>query len=221
MKNNFSPFAKWLFCCFTFIAILIAVRIIYSGNKIYLFLIWNLFLAWIPYILSLNFVNCIKQKKIVHALLFTSWLLFFPNALYIVTDIIHIKERTPVPVWFDSTLLFISSFAGLALAFASIKNVENLIQHYFHKKFINAVVVALLFVGSFGIYLGRFQRWDSWDILNNPLSLAADILHRFTSPFIHTKTWAVTFLLTALYAVCLFFIQSFPILQNHSKQKNV
>lgn len=158
MKNKISPFAQWLLYCFAFIAILIAARIIYSGNNLYLFLVWNLFLAWIPYVISLYFKKSISKTKIVQVLLFTSWLLFFPNALYIVTDIIHVKETEAAPVWFDAILLFVSSFAGLALAFASIINVENLLRHYFHKRFANALVIFLLFVGSFGVYLGRFQR---------------------------------------------------------------
>lgn len=221
MKNSFSPFATWLFYCFLFIAILIGCRIFYSGNDLYLFLVWNLFLAWIPYSISLSFKNIITKHKFIQAFAFISWLLFFPNALYIVTDIIHVKETEAVPVWFDAILLFISSFAGLALAFASIINVEHLLRHYFHKKFANALVVFLLFVGSFGVYLGRFQRWNSWDVVHNPLTLAADILHRFTSPFAHTKTWGVTFLLTGLYVVCWFFIKSFPVSTIHQKQKTI
>jgi uncharacterized membrane protein len=218
MKNNISPFAQWLLYCFAFIAILIAARIIYSGNTLYLFLVWNLFLAWIPYAISLYFKKSISKTKTVQALLFTSWLLFFPNALYIVTDIIHVKETEAVPVWFDAILLFVASIAGLALAFASVINVENILCHYVHKRFMNALIIFLLFAGSFGVYLGRFQRWNSWDVLHNPLSLAADILQRFTSPFTHTKTWGVTFLLTGLYAVCWFFIKAFPISTIQSKQ---
>ncbi len=209
MKNKISPFAQWLCYCFLFIAILIAARIIYSGNNLYLFLIWNLFLAWIPYAISLYFKQSISKTKAVQALLFIGWLLFFPNALYIVTDIIHVKETEAAPVWFDAILLFVASLAGLALAFASIINVENILRHYFYKKFTNALIIFLLFVGSFGVYLGRFQRWNSWDVLHNSLPLAADIANRFTAPFTHIKTWAITFLLTGLYALCWFFIKSF------------
>jgi uncharacterized membrane protein len=221
MSNKFSPFANWLFYCFFFIAILISCRIMYSGNTLYLLLVWNLFLAWIPYAISLSFKKVISKNKLIQSTVFITWLLFFPNALYIVTDIIHVKETEMVPVWFDAILLFMASFAGLALAFASIINVEHLFGHYFHKKFTNALVVFLLFVGSFGVYLGRFQRWNSWDIVHNPLSLAVDILQRFTSPFSHPKTWGVTFLLTGLYAVCWFFIKSFPVSIIHSKQKSI
>lgn len=218
MNKSFSPFAQWLCYCFAFIGILIAARIIYSGNTLYLFLIWNLFLAWIPYAISLYFKRNEKQPKPIQALLFISWLLFFPNALYIVTDIIHVKETEAAPVWFDAILLFLASFAGLALAFASIKNVENILSQYFQKKFISAIVILLLFVGSFGVYLGRFQRWNSWDIVHNPMMLASDIAHRFTSPFNHTKTWGVTFLLTGLYALCWYFMKAFPF-SNNLKQK--
>jgi uncharacterized membrane protein len=212
MKQNLSPFAQWLCMCFAFIAFLVSARMIYSGNNLYLFLVWNLFLAWVPYAISIAFENTVTKNKIIQLLLFCSWLLFFPNALYIVTDIIHVKETEAVPVWFDAILLFLASFTGLALAFMSILNVEKLLQHYFSKKTISVIIISLLFIGSFGVYLGRFQRWNSWDLWNNPLSLATDIIHRFTSPFVHTKTWGVTFLLTCLYAVCWFFIKSFSII---------
>ena len=208
MKNKFSPFAQWLSMCFLFLAVLIAARIIYSGNTLYLFLVWNLFLAWIPYAISLKSKKSILQSKTMQTVVFVSWLLFFPNALYIVTDIIHVKETEAVPVWFDAILLFIASFTGIALAFASLINIENFLKHYFSKKYVPSIIIFLLFIGSFGVYLGRFQRWNSWDVIQNPLSLATDILQCFTTPFAHTKTWVVTFLLTSLYLVCWFFIKA-------------
>ena len=208
MKNILSLFAQWLCMCFLFIAVLIASRIYYSGNTLYLFLVWNLFLAWLPYAISLYSKKAVASSKIIQTVIFICWLLFFPNALYIVTDIIHVKETETVPVWFDAILLFIASFTGIALAFASLVNMEKYLVQFFSKKYVQLVNVFLLFVGSFGVYLGRFQRWNSWDVLQNPINLAVDILHCFTAPFAHTKTWGITFLLTALYLVCWFFMKA-------------
>ena len=138
------------------------------------------------------------------------WLLFFPNALYIVTDIIHLADTQAAPLWYDAVLLFVSSLTGLVLAFASVINTEKYLQTIFMKKYVTPMVVMLLFAGSFGVYLGRFERWNSWDVLHNPLSMAAEIANRFLSPFAHTKTWSVTFLLTGLYSLCWFLIKCFP-----------
>ncbi len=208
MKKIISPFNLWLCVCFTFIGVMIIARILYSGSISYLFLIWNLFLAWVPYAVSIFLRSNIFQQKWKQIVLFFIWLLFFPNALYIVTDIIHIQENTVVPIWYDAILLFAASFAGLALAFASVMQVEFCLHQYFNKKQIPIIIFSLLFIGSFGVYLGRFQRWNSWDVLHNPLALFSDIALRFTNPIAHTKTWAITFLLSGLYTVCWYFIKA-------------
>ncbi len=209
MKIN-TFFNRWLFCCFLFIAAIIAARIKYTGHSHFIFLIWNLFLAYIPYILSEFFKTIYYKAKWKQVALFVSWLLFFPNALYIVTDIIHLEEIPGVPLWFDAVLLFTSSFAGLALAFASLANVEIFMSRYFSRKTMPALIMLLLFAGSFGVYLGRFQRWNSWNVKNNPLALAADITGRFINPAAHFRSWVIVFFLTILYSVCWYFLKAFP-----------
>lgn len=211
MKKILSPFAQWLCCCFLFITIMIIARIFYSGNSRYLFMIWNLFLAWVPYIISIGFSKLHRSKKIIQVFVFMGWLLFFPNALYIVTDIIHLAETQAAPLWYDAVLLFVSSLTGLVLAFASVINTEKYLQTIFHRKYITPIIILLLSAGSFGVYLGRFERWNSWDVLQNPLSMAVDIAHKFVSPFAHPKTWSVTLLLTGLYSLCWVLIKCFPV----------
>ena len=141
-----------------FIAGLIIARIIYSGSIRYIFLGWNIFLAWIPYVLSCYFVVYLKKEKWKLAFLFLSWLLFFPNALYIVTDLIHLEESTNVPLWYDAVLLFASSFIGLIMAFVSLQKAEYLLNGLFSKKTVNCMIPVILFMGSFGVYLGQIGR---------------------------------------------------------------
>ena len=97
MKNYLSPFAQWLCCCFLFIGFMLFVRIAYSNNIRYIFLVWNLFLACIPYWISLSLNKLILKSKVVQLLFFITWLVFFPNALYVVTDLIHLSSNTSVP----------------------------------------------------------------------------------------------------------------------------
>ncbi len=203
--NNFN---RWLFYCLLFIAAMILVRIKYSGSIRFIFLIWNLFLAYVPFLLSVFFQQVSKKAKWKQSLLFIAWLLFFPNALYIVTDIIHLEEMSGVPIWFDAVLLFTSSFAGLALAFASLMNVEFFLQKYFSTNSVTILVKLLLFAGAFGVYLGRFKRWNSWNVIIEPITLAADIAGRFINPFSHLRSWLIIFFLTILYAICWYFLKS-------------
>ncbi len=208
--RSVTSFNRLLGIFFIFIALLIVARIIYSGSIRYIFLSWNLFLAWIPYIFSCFFRVYKNREKWKQGFLFASWLLFFPNALYIVTDLIHLEESTNVPLWYDAVLLFASSFIGLIMAFISLQKVEYFLFEIFSRPLVRVIIPMILFIGSFGVYLGRFQRWNSWDIVHNPVGLAEDILARFISPVDNFKTWVITMILTALYSLLYFFIKILP-----------
>lgn len=188
-----------------FTAAMLVMRIMYADNIRYIFLMWNLFLAWIPFQLSLSLTRNPQYHKWMRYGLLACWLLFFPNALYIITDLIHLENAVDtVPVWYDAVLLFTSSLTGLVMAFVSLYQVELFLRKNLRAKHINALMVAVLFLGSFGVYIGRFLRWNSWDIVANPVSLLWEIAFQFTHPLANYKTWAVTVLLTCLFSLLYF-----------------
>jgi uncharacterized membrane protein len=190
--------------------LLIAFRIFYSGTLRYVTLGWNIFLAWIPYALSNYFVYYRNKEKWKQLCLFSSWLLFFPNALYIVTDLVHLREVSNMPWWFDSVLVFSSSVAGLIMAFVSLSKAEFYLRSILHKKIVIAMVSAIIFLGSFGVYLGRFHRWNSWDVLNNPVGLGIDIFSKLANPVNNYKAWAITVLFSAVYSLLYYFLKMLP-----------
>jgi uncharacterized membrane protein len=194
-----------------FIGVMLLSRVIYSGTITYLFLIWNLFLAWIPYQLSLVLHHHkIIARRTVYIVL-AGWLLFFPNALYIITDLIHLEDlETDVPVWFDAILIFTSSVAGLMLAFASLIKVETFLLQKVKERLVSGLIIGCLFLGSFGVYLGRFLRWNSWDIVTHPLNLLAQIAAPFILPMQHYRTWGITGVLTCLFCLIYFTIKNLP-----------
>lgn len=208
--KNMSAFNRLLIAFLIFIAVLILARITYSGNIRYISLCWNIFLAWIPYILSCYFTDYRKKATWKQLFLFASWLLFFPNALYIVTDLIHLEEATHVPLWYDAVLLFASSFIGIMMAFVSLQKAAYFLNGFFSKQMVTAFIPLILFVASFGVYLGRFQRWNSWDVIHNPIGLGMDIFNRIVSPVDHLKTWAITFIFTALYSLLYYLVKIIP-----------
>ena len=206
------PFSWCLFGCFSLIAVMLGARAIYSGSIHFLFLIWNLFLAWVPYAISLLLRSKLPGKKFGQMILFGIWLIFFPNALYIITDIIHLKDTGIVPIWYDALLLFTASLTGIAMGFASLINAELFIARIFprlSKRYSPLIVVFFFFLGAFGVYLGRFERWNSWNIISNPTELLQNIALNFIEPFEHLRTWGVTGLLTVLYTVFWFSLRSF------------
>jgi len=209
VKTTLS-FQKTLWIFFAFIAMMILVRCIYAGKHGYIFLVWNLFLAWIPFTISTIFKKMNGAGKLKQVMIFCAWLLFFPNALYIVTDLIHLDAETNVPKWFDAVLLFSCSVAGLLMAFVSILRLEIFLSRKFKSSQVQAIILSIFFVSSFGVYLGRFLRWNSWDILNNPFALLYSIAQRFIFPFQYFQTWTVTCTLTTLFYLLFLAIKKLP-----------
>ena len=169
-----------------FTMLLIVFRVFYSERLMYLFFVWNLFLAGIPFGISAVLVRI--KKKYIQRLLFIVWLLFFPNALYIVTDLQHLRERLPVPLWFDTILVFSAAINGLIMAYYSLQMIESFLRSKFNKIKTAMILSGCLFLSSFGVYLGRFLRWNSWDIVNNPMRLGLEIINRFLNPLEHPRT---------------------------------
>ncbi len=177
-------------------------RVFYSGSFMYLFLVWNLFLAIIPLLLSEFLIKI--SKKNIQLIILTTWLLFFPNALYIITDLLHLKERNNIPLWYDVILIFSAAINGLLIAFTSFRQVEIFLQSKFTWQKRQFILLACLFLSSFGIYLGRFLRWNSWDVITNPFRLFIELAEYFSSPFQHPRTWAMTIIFTMFFGVFYF-----------------
>jgi len=156
-------------------------------------------------------VRKIKGERIWKQIaVFFTWLIFFPNALYIVTDLIHLEQETSVPKWYDAVLLFSSSVTGLMMAFVSLLRVEKFFIYKFNHRLADAGILSVLFLGSFGVYLGRFLRWNSWDIISNPSSLLFSIVRRFVFPFQYLQTWGITLILTTLFYLLYLAIKKLP-----------
>lgn len=166
-----------------------------SDTKVFFFLNWNLFLAWIPLIITSFAVIFNVKSKLSLMIMVVIWILFFPNSPYILTDLFHLKVRSSIPIWYDLVVILSYAWTGLICGFISLGDIEKFLSAHLKRPMINLIVVFFLFLSSFGVYLGRFLRWNSWDILNNPFGLFNDIIVRFIYPLEHTKTWGVTLLL--------------------------
>jgi len=182
-----------LFSCL-FSLILVIYRVHSTGSITYVFLIWNLILALIPFgITSLITSNSsIEKSKIGFWLLFICWFVFIPNAPYIITDLFHLRFTHSFPIWFDLLLILSFAWNGLILCYLSIAEMQEVIQRKFSPIYGWIMSLSLLLLSGFGIYLGRYLRWNSWDLLNNTEQVFFDISERVTSPTMHLRTWGVT-----------------------------
>ena len=173
-------------------------RFILTDSEMFLFLNWNLFLAFIPWIISTLIIVNAYHKKLHLFFLIIIWLLFFPNSPYILTDLFHLRISSAAPIWYDLIVILSFAWTGLLFGFLSLMDIEELLNKYFGRKTIILFIISFLFLGAFGIYLGRFLRWNSWDIISNPFGLFNDISDRIFNPLSHPRTWGVTILMGTL-----------------------
>jgi len=157
------------------------------GTTTFLFLVWNLFLAWVPYLITLVLdpVHQRFKSRLITGGTLVCWLLFLPNAPYILTDLLHLKSRSPIPHWFDLMLILSFAWTGLMLGLLSLYRVQLFMNKWLSTKLSWLLTIGIIGLTGFGVYLGRFLRWNSWDILNNPLGLASDIFEIISQPALH------------------------------------
>ena len=184
-----------------FCGVLLALRVARTGSHLYMFLVWNLFLAAIPPVASYLFVRSMDRGwRVMAAAAFVAWLLFLPNAPYILTDFVHLRAQPNVPLWYDIALLASAAGTGLLLGYASLADVQHVIARRWGRPAGWSIAGAALLLSGFGVYVGRFLRWNSWDAVTNPQRLAHDIVARLADPLSHPRTFGMT----AIYGVGLF-----------------
>lgn len=200
MKNNasiYNAFAR-LTAAAAFPVILVTARSIYVGQLTATFLLWNLFLAWLPLLFAALAVVTARRSLLLALLPGLAWLMFLPNAPYMVTDLMHLSYDGRVPVLFDTVLLFSFALCGLALGLVSLRWMQGLVAGRWGRLGGWAFAATALGAAGFGIYLGRYVRWNSWDLLTQPSPLLRDILSRLANPIDHWHTWAMSLLFASL-----------------------
>ena len=175
-------------------AALVGVRMAVTGSGFGAFLAWNLALAAVPLAASSWLVRLDRRGAGGAALvaLGAVWLLFFPNAPYILTDLVHLEGRPPVPFWYDLALLLSAAGVGLLAGYVSLADVHDVVARRWGGAVGWASAVGALFLGAFGVYLGRVLRWNSWDVVTAPGGVARDVLGPVLDPGAHLAAVVVT-----------------------------
>lgn len=183
------------------VAVLAAYRIA-SGSGDLDYLLWNLALAWVPFVAALALDDVRATPLRLQLPLLGLWLVFFPNAPYLVTDLIHIDpaNHTAIGILGDAALVSVAP-AGLALGFSSLALVERSVRERFGSRTALAVSVLSLAAASLGIYLGRVVRLNSWDLLTRP-RVVGSVLHQLAvDPLAHPLAVAATIALAVTLSV--------------------
>src|SRR5580765_1282169 len=140
MENKKLPaFERLLifsFCCTSGILL---YRCIFSWSLHYTYLLWNLFLAITPYLVSKQLVKC-RELNLKAALLLTLWLLLFPNSPYILTDLFHLSRKDNIPLWYDGMLFLSAAWTGLLPGLVSLRKVETFLSGHLRQFWIKASI---------------------------------------------------------------------------------
>ncbi len=239
-RETAAPVLALTFASAVSVALVIA-RVVWTGQIRYGFLIWNLFLAWLPLIFALlaheHYRNGTRTKENSgeptpdpskegnsprarqtsipllgevtggfrnrnwrFAGLTAAWLLFFPNAPYIFTDLIHLTTRSYGHFWVDLMLILLCALTGLVLGFVSLYLMQSVVARMFGRLVSWLFIVGVAALSSFGVYLGRFVRVNSWDLFARPGKLYHGINAWASDPFAH----ATSFAFPVLFATFLF-----------------
>lgn len=177
-------------------------RVVAVENLGGVFLLWNLFLAWIPLGLAYLVENMWRQRFMERWGVIVGvgiWLLFFPNAPYLITDLIHLKAAPDYLIWYDALMNFSFALAGLLTGLYSLLKVHRLIEQIWSGLLAWIAVSGSLVLSSYGVYLGRFGRWNSWDIVTNPFSLIRYSVSNLYDPLAIKLTIVFSFVMLVIY----------------------
>lgn len=189
MRNTFRQYAR-LITALVLLLVLLAAGMIWHGSFHFGFLLWNLFLALLP--LAASHITRQTKKPLVAFSAAAVWLLFFPNSAYLLTDIVHLPIRTGGAFWLDLVILFGAGMYGVAIAIRSLSQMEGWYARYLSSPGRVLATAALLLASGYGIYLGRVERWNSWDIFTDTGDLLSAIAYELRHPFRCMEVWALS-----------------------------
>lgn len=172
---------------------LTAFRILYTDQWRFAWLSWNLFLALVPYLISRFAVRhpAWIEGRLKFAFIFVAWLLFLPNSFYIITDLFHLRSSEHVPLWFDLALIFSFAWNGILLGVVSVRQMEKMVRLHWPRVREWQFIYPLMLLNAFGVYIGRYMRYNSWDVVANPFQLAQDIVYLLLHPVRFRFDWSM------------------------------
>lgn len=170
-------------------------RLLSTGVARYWFIPENLLLAWLSLAFSWLLVKQLNHSgwlSPLSVLLTLLWLLFLPNAWYVMTDFIHVFDSGEISYLYDIAMVTTLTLCGFLLGFASLFIIHRQLLKRLDPLAGIFTIEAVILLASFAIYLGRDLRWSSWDIITDPSGLILSITDRLINPFGHPRALNVT-----------------------------
>jgi uncharacterized membrane protein len=237
-----SEMGRLLSLSMLFSYLLLLVRIIHTGRITFLFLVWNLFLAWLPWLITeyLSSKGCLFREKclsrtkylfrevdassgdspllpgvsssrsqgirrltrrVLFVLAILAWLFFIPNAFYILTDLYHVGDwynDRLMPSWYDLVMILSFAWNGLLLGVLSVRRMEKILLPLLPAHNPLFFLYPVMWLNALGVYIGRYLRFNTWDVLTNPFQLFGDITQILFHPLSNRYAWDMIFCFSLL-----------------------
>ena len=136
------------------------------------------------------------------------WLAFLPNAPYIITDLFHIRHVQEPLLWFDTITLFLFALTGLLAGLYATLVAHRMLRPLAGSFWSWALMLGAQVLSGFGIYLGRFGRWNSWNVLTKPMDLFHAVATAYHDNLSIKLTLAYGFVLAVLYVAFYGYVES-------------
>ncbi|RYD36352.1 MAG: DUF1361 domain-containing protein [Verrucomicrobiaceae bacterium] len=177
--------------------VLLLVRRLITGYLRLEFLPFNLLLAFMPVVFFLISEYADKRWQVLTGGVL--WLLFFPNAPYVLTDLIHLKRALgDTAAWLDLLVLLSAAWSALIGGMITLRLMQNRVAAAFSPLAGHGFVILVLLLSSFGIFIGRFLRFHSWHAVLKPHEILTETAQQFMNLRQFPLSWPFTLALFAL-----------------------
>ncbi len=173
--------------------LLYLARSIATGTAQFSFMAWNLVLSLVALVTAVSFVVYRqKSSKYLSWVFFVLWVFLLPNTFYMLTDFVHVRESGDINMLFDIVLVGLFAMNGFVHGLLSIFIVHKTLIKRFQKIYVHASIVIIMLSSSFAVDMGRYLRWNSWDVLINPRALLFDVSDTFLNPANYDRSFLIT-----------------------------
>ncbi|HEV2691445.1 MAG TPA: DUF1361 domain-containing protein [Verrucomicrobiae bacterium] len=183
---------------------LVSTRCVLEGSTRYAFLAWNLFLAWLPLFFALLLCEQHvqgRQRRWRLAGWGVTWLLFFPNAPYICTDLTHLTSRYFPHYWTSLLVILSCALTGLMVGFVSLYIVQSVVTERYGKVKGWLFTIGVMGLSGVGVFIGRFLRYNSWDVVWRPVAMAHSAASWMTDPFGDARPYVFSLLFAVFLSI--------------------
>lgn len=186
--------------------LLYLARSLATGTAQFSFMAWNIVLSLLALAMAGAFVLYRqKNSKYLSWLFFVLWVFLLPNTFFMLTDFVHVRESGDINMLFDIVLVGLFAMNGFVHGILSLFIVHKTLIKRFRKMYVHASIVIIMLSSSFAVDMGRYLRWNSWDVLINPRALLFDVSDTFLNPANYDRSFLITGVffvaISSLYAV--------------------